>query len=69
MGANEQHNGRNKRYLDIEEAAEYLDLSVSWLYKLTSARKIPFYKPGRSLRFKPEDLDEWMENFRFEPVY
>jgi excisionase family DNA binding protein len=53
--------------LNHEEAASYLRISRSTLYKLTSSRSIPHYKPGGKLvYFKPEDLDRWLESNRVE---
>jgi len=43
------------------EAAKYLDISKSYLYKLTSLGKIPHFKPyGKKIYFRKEDLDEWI---------
>ena len=50
-----------KHYLSIEEAAEFLTLSKSHLYRLTCYRKIPFYKVGRRVVFDPAKLQEWAE--------
>lgn len=50
-----------KEVMSFNEAASYLDVSKSLLYKLTSSRKIRFYKPNRGkLYFKRIDLDNWM---------
>lgn len=50
-----------KEILSLDEAALYMNVSKSYLYKLTSAREITFYKPGAKLIFfKRVDLDEWM---------
>ena len=54
-----------KPYLDTQEAAVYLGISVSYLHKLTMQRAIPFYSPvGRRLYFKREELDEWIGHER-----
>lgn len=50
-----------KDILSFKEAAQYLDLSESSLYKLTSDSRITFHKPnGGKLYFKKSDLDKWM---------
>lgn len=50
-----------KNILSLREAALYLDLSESSIYKLTSESKISFSKPnGGKLYFKKADLDNWM---------
>lgn len=44
-----------------KEAALYLGMSVSTLYKKTMNSEIPFYKPSsRHLYFKREELRQWM---------
>lgn len=51
----------SKPVLNLEEACEYLGVSKSYLYKLSSANKIPSYKPnGKKLFFSREELDEWL---------
>ncbi len=49
------------RWLNSEEAAAYLGLSVNALHKLTGPRAIPFEQdvPGGKLWFKTTELDAW----------
>lgn len=52
-----------KRYLTIEEAAEYLSLSVNAIRHRMKRKTIPVYcmtHLGRSLRFLREELDALM---------
>lgn len=57
----EEQNLIGKEVLNFNEAAKYLELSHSHLYKLTSAGNIPFYKPnGKKLYFNRLELDEWL---------
>lgn len=50
-----------KEILSLNEAVEYLNVSKSLLYKLTSDRKISFSKPnGGKIYFKKSELDAWM---------
>ena len=50
-----------KTVLNFKEAALYTGLSQSYLYKLTSSRRIPCYKPlGKFLYFKKDELDNWL---------
>jgi excisionase family DNA binding protein len=56
----------HKEVLNAGEAAKYLSLSQAYLYRLTSARLIPHYKPGKKLYFKRTDLDSWMLRNRQE---
>jgi|SRR5690554_163004 len=51
----------NKEILSFREALVYLDVSESFLYKMTSNRGISFTKPNNGkLYFKRSDLDKWM---------
>lgn len=51
----------HKEILSFKEALLYLDVSDSFLYKLTSKKKIEFSKPnGGKLYFRKADLDKWM---------
>ena len=50
-----------KEILTIEEAAEFLSVSKSYLYKQTSAQAIPHYKPtGKRCYFKRRELEAWI---------
>ena len=53
--------GQTEKPLTFDEAARYLDVSKSHLYKLTSANKIPHYKPqGKRVYFSKSELDAWL---------
>ena len=53
----------SKEMLTSEEACYYLGISMSQLYKMTSAHTIPHYKPrGKQVYFCKKELDEWMKN-------
>lgn len=50
-----------KEVLNFNEAAIYLEVSHSHLYKLTSTSKVPSYKPnGKKLYFNRQELNEWL---------
>ncbi len=52
-------------YLTAREAAHYVGIALSYLYKLTSRKEIPFYRPlGRRILFAAEDLDKWVRSGR-----
>ncbi len=51
----------NKQTLNIDEAAAFTGLAVSYLYKLTSTQEIPHYKPrGKMLYFDRSELESWL---------
>lgn len=49
-----------KSVLNSREAACYLGLSLSRLYKLTASKQIPHFKPGKkNVFFDRAELDAW----------
>ncbi len=53
--------GQTEKPLTFDDAAKYLGLSKSYLYKLTCSNKIPHYKPqGKRLYFAKSELDKWL---------
>jgi excisionase family DNA binding protein len=54
-------NLNSKEVFTFEEARRFLDVSASYLYKLTSQQGIPFYKPqGKRVYFSRKELIEWL---------
>jgi len=50
-----------KRVLTISDVAMLTGLSVSYLYKMTSAKQLPFYRPnGKCIFFNREEIEDWM---------
>ena len=51
----------NKNILTVEDVVNYTGFSQKQIYKLTSTRTIPHYKPsGRKLFFKKDEIDNWI---------
>jgi len=46
--------------LSLVEAAQYLGVSKSSMYKFTHTKKIPYYKFGRSVFFYTKEIDDWL---------
>lgn len=57
-----------KEVLSLEEAAAFLRFKKSYLYRLTSERKLPFYKPGHKVFFKRSELEAWVFENREKPI-
>ncbi len=56
-----KQNTLKKDILDTVEASEFLGISPSCIYKLTSNSELPYYKPnGKKIYFKRTELEEWM---------
>lgn len=54
--------------LNLDEAAEFLKCSKSFLYKSTCAKKIPYIKLGSRVLFEEPRLVEWLSARRVEPI-
>ena len=57
---------KQNEFLNVKEAAIILGYRPSYLYKLTMWRKLPYYKVGRGVRFKREDLLNYLTADRRE---
>ena len=55
-----------EKLVSIQELAELTTLSVSHIYKRTSAGTIPFYKVGKRVLFRPSEIDNWLEEMKGE---
>ncbi|MBW7675669.1 helix-turn-helix transcriptional regulator [Chryseobacterium chendengshani] len=50
-----------EQIMTIQEVADNTGLQVSYIYQLTSKRKIPHYKPGNGkLIFKRSEIQEFI---------
>lgn len=54
-----------KEVLTSDEAAKYMGISRSYLYKLTMRKEIPHYKPmGKVVYFNRSELEQWLQSNR-----
>ena len=54
-----------KEVLNLEEAAMFMGISRSTLYKMTHKNVIPFYRPnGKLIYFEKSELLAWMRKCR-----
>lgn len=54
-----------KEVLNLEEAASFLGIAKSTLYKMTHENRIPYYKPaGKLIYFEKSVLLEWIRSNR-----
>ncbi len=52
---------QSKEILTLEEAADYMGMKKSYLYKLTSSNKIKFFSPlGKLIYFLKEDINNFL---------
>lgn len=51
--------------MTIDQVAQELGLSKAYIYSLTSAKEIPFYKPrGGRIFFDASEVREWVKSHR-----
>ena len=50
-----------EKWLNMQEACEYLQVSEQTMFRWMRAGKVSFYKVGKATRFKAEDLDRVVE--------
>ena len=54
-----------KDVLTLEEAALFMGISKSTLYKMTHKHELPFYRPnGKLIYFEKSELVKWMRQNR-----
>ena len=51
----------NEGFLSMDQAAEFLKISKSKIYKHTMNKTIPFHKSGRRVLFKKTELANWIK--------
>ncbi|SEL44377.1 helix-turn-helix domain-containing protein [Ectothiorhodospira marina] len=63
-----QQQQSQKPVLSVDECAQLLGLSVSYVYRLTSEKRIPHYKPhGKKVYFRREEIIEWALSNKVTP--
>ncbi|MHB1686950.1 MAG: helix-turn-helix domain-containing protein [Ignavibacteriaceae bacterium] len=57
----EKHFNQDEKPFTFIEASTYLNVSRSYLYKLTSTKQITHWKPnGKKIYFQKADLNKWL---------
>ena len=49
------------KFLTVSDLAQYLRIKPATIYAMVESRKIPHYKIGRLIRFKKDEIDQWLE--------
>ena len=63
----EPSNVGSQPLLDYAAAAAYLGATQSFLRRLVLEKRVRYYKVGKFVRFRVEDLDAFVEEGRVEP--
>ena len=54
--------------LDVPGAAAYLGVTEAFVRRLVLERRVCYFKVGKFVRFRPVDLDAFVESGRQDPV-
>ncbi len=50
-----------EKLMMIQEVAEVTQLKLATIRKYISLEKIPFVRLGKSIRFRPSEIEAWIE--------
>jgi len=60
----EKQEQQERKLLTISEVSEYLSIKQKTIYAKVEAKGIPHYKIGRLVRFRLDEIDEWLGGCR-----
>lgn len=52
----------SEKLLRIHDVSAILSIPLSTAYKLAREKKLPGFKVGKHWRFKPEDMEVWLDD-------
>lgn len=58
---------RGAELINVAGAARYLGITEAFVRRLVLERRIRYYKLGKFVRFRADDLDAFVERGRVEP--
>ncbi len=61
---------KDEEIQSLKEAAEFLKVSKSCLYKKTSQKQVPYYKPPgcKQIYFRKSELEDWLLSNKIKTV-
>lgn len=57
----------NQKLLSMKEVCEELGMGRSWIYQRIKSGEIPSVKLGHNIKVKRVDLEEYLEQQRYQP--
>ncbi len=66
---NQDQEAPDSEIMQTEELCKYLKMKRSAVYQLTTYKRIPYFKRGKRIFFKKEEIDEWLRNGRKAIVF
>ncbi|MEI6093578.1 MAG: helix-turn-helix domain-containing protein [bacterium] len=55
-----ENNISSRGIWNVRDVAQFLSVSIGYIYNLKSKGKIPFRKRGKLLRFIPQEIFDWV---------
>ncbi len=52
--------------IDVDTAAERLNVTPRFVRRLVTERRVPYFKVGKFIRFDPVELESWLEDCRVD---
>lgn len=59
---------QDTKLLSVNDLMNIFNISKTSAYRIVYGRKIPFYKISRNIRFKEEDIINYLNNNRIEQI-
>ncbi|MHB8384594.1 MAG: helix-turn-helix domain-containing protein [Candidatus Binataceae bacterium] len=56
------------RFLTVEEAARFLRVSISTIYRMAEGGRIPCFKVGKCWRFTTSEIIAWSRGLSAQPA-
>ena len=66
-GAHSFQSGTGFELLSIPDVCQELRMGKSWVYRKLKSGEIPSIKLGHNIKIKREDLEQYLENQRYQP--
>jgi excisionase family DNA binding protein len=54
------------RAMTVRDVADYLNVNEKTVYRLAQRRELPGFKVAGAWRFRPEDIEFWVESQKAE---
>jgi len=54
--------GRMENYMTVNDVAAFVKLSITSIRRLTMQKEIPCYKINRSVRYRLNEIEKWLES-------
>ena len=56
------------KYMGVDDLSHYIGISMSMIYKLVRANKIPHGRVETLIKFDVKDIDAWMSQNKIEQI-